>query len=159
MPEVSTGKVRQEDCATPSPTQESFEWIDVQASLDQIAETYEVMRKAVTVFGGRGKLALHLGEAIDYEAHISNGLNRRHGKHAFVDYLVPLLSHPEAGSLLIEWMCVVAGYEKPKRRAIAREAELLRALVEELGESGSMGEHAIERAAKRIGTDKGAFRR
>jgi hypothetical protein len=157
LPNDGTGKHRQEDCHLPAQTRLAL--IDPQESLDKIADTYDVLRKAVGVYGGRKLLALELGREVDYEAKIANGLNRRDDRHAFVDWLVPLLKHPEAGALLIEWFCALSGFERPKRRPIASDGELLGSLMRVLVESGPLGDDVVKRAAARLGVDVASFKK
>lgn len=157
LPETGTDRECQEDWHLPAQTELGL--IDVQENLDQISETYEVHRKAVGIYGGRKKLAIATGNPIDYEADVSNGLNRRHGRHAFIDWRVPLLKHPEAGSLLIAWDCAMGGFEIPKRRPVASAGEKLDAILRVLGESGGIGDDVVKRAAAQLGVDVGSFKR
>jgi hypothetical protein len=153
----ATGKQRQEDCHLPAQT--ALDLVDPQDNLDKISETYEVMRKAVALLGGRKILALELGKEIDYEAKLANGLNRRDDRHAFVDWLVPLMKHPEASGLLLGWFCAIAGYEMPKRRPIASPGEKLDAVLRVLQESGVVGDDVVKRAAQQLGVDVASFKR
>jgi hypothetical protein len=157
LPEEATGSLRQEDCLD-SPGRDLLGAIDVQANLDTISETYEVIRKAVGLFGKRSVLAMALGEALDYEAHIANGLNRRNDRHAFIDWLIPLLKHPSAGALIVEWICAVAGYDRPLRRRPPSDAQKYRALLQRVIASGEAGEDLLRRAATDLGVDVGSLK-
>lgn len=157
LPESPTDKDWQEDGHAHAQT--PLDLIDPQDNLDKISDTYEVMRKAVSVFGGRKRLALELGNPIDYEANISSGLNRRPDRHAFIDWRVPLLRHPEAGALLLSWDCALSNHKMPERRPVASDGELLKALTDVLKDAGALGDDVVARAAKRLGVDTGSFRK
>ena len=158
LSEEGSGKRRQDDDLD-LPERDLLGNLDIQGNLDTIAETYDVLRKAVSVFGKRLLLAMALGESIEYEPHLANGLNRKNDRHAFVDWLIPLLKHPEAGSLLIEWFCVVAGYDKPTRRRPPSEAQRYKALLHRVLASGEAGEELLRRTASDLGVDVGSLKR
>lgn len=160
LPDQGTGRDWQKNGRSRSEAaQLTLNLSDIQDNQDKIADSYEVMRQAVRLYGGGVKLAVELGLEPDYEAHISKGLNRHKDRHAFVDWLIPLLQHPEAGALLVEWFCTLGGYKKPDRRPELSDADRVRALFEELRNSGAVGEDMIKRAAERAGVDVGSFRR
>ena len=156
MPEVPSGKDRQENYRK---LQAVLDLPDPQANLDAIADGYEALRAAVKVFGGGKLLALSLGHELSYEAHLSNGLNRSGDRHAFFDWLFPMLRHPEAGKLLIEHLCVAAGFEIPDRRPDTfTETDEVKAWRRVMARMGIAGEAAMSEVAKELGTDVAALR-
>jgi hypothetical protein len=161
LPEVPTGRHRQEYIRDlPRNAQPELSFPDPQPHKDAISDGYETLRQAVTVSGGRKLLALSLGKDIDYESKISNGLNRSDDRHAFFDWLFPLLAHREAGPLLLALFCRVAKHEMPVRLpdtfSIEDENRALRAALKR---RGKLEDDILEEAAEELGTDVASLRR
>ncbi len=70
-----------------------------------------------------------------------------------------MLLDPKGAKELLPALNEIAGCLPPQPKRVASQRELLIALLEEIEESGGLGDALKERAAKRLGTDKGVFRR
>lgn len=125
-----------------------------------MSDLRRVFGEMVELAGGVEWLALALGKPLSYASKISEAINGVEGRHIqFEEWLPPMLDCKPAMDRLYAWVCPRTQREVPAMARVATEGELLRALVTELTESGGIGEDALERAARRAGTDPGAFRR
>lgn len=159
LPEGAPGRTREESTPVLPGEQASFAFWDTAATQESIARGYEVVRNAASI-ESRKRIALAVGKNLDYANKVSEGMNRAGGVHIQWDWVVALLrNNPDAAALIVEFVTTTAGYEMPERRVRLTDHQKLGALLRELGESGKVGDDVIDRAAKRIGTDKGAFRR
>lgn len=159
VPEEVRGRTREETSPILPGEQASFSFWDGPATQEAIARGYEVVRNSASV-DSRKKIALAVGKPLSYEAKISEGMNRANGVHVQWDWVVALLkNNPDAAALIVEFVCSTAGYEMPERRVRLSDGQKLGALLRELAESGKVGDDVLKRAASRIGTDAGAFRK
>jgi hypothetical protein len=160
MPPPSPGSERDNASrAIPSHTQTAFDWSARALVGEDTTALYAAFAAAVRAAGGVEWLAAALDREPSYSSKLSEGTNRRDGRHVHLDWLAPLLSDERAISILAEFICDRGGYEPPKKKRVASKDELLTALLDELGEANGVGKAVIERAAKRLGTDSGAFRK
>jgi 16S rRNA C967 or C1407 C5-methylase (RsmB/RsmF family) len=125
---------------------------------DDTTALYAVVRLAIEKAGGIDWLTSALDREPSYVSKISEGLNRREGRHAHLDWLAPLLSDPIAARELLTGLCGLCGYEPPQRRRVATREEVAAAVLDVLAEAGEVGEALRERVARRLGTDVGAVR-
>lgn len=157
--EGARGRTREEKSPVLPGEQAAFQFWDATATMEATSRAYEVMRQTADL-ETRKKIAIAVGKTLSYESKVSEGLNRANGVHVQLDWVIAqLVNNPTAAALIIECLTGIAGFEMPERRVKLTETERLRALLRELEESGSVGNGVIERAAKRIGTDAGAFRK
>ena len=153
------GNAWEEKAQANATEQQAFVWDHKQTVFDDISGLYAMARAAITAAGGLDWLASALDREPSYSSKISEALNRRDERRVHLDWLAPLLSDAKAMELILGWLCERGGFEPPKRKRVATRDELYGALLEAVEESGPAGEALKERAAKRLGTDKGAFRK
>lgn len=120
---------------------------------------YAAFRAAMEAAGGMDWLVATLDREPSYASRISDALGRRDHRHLIADWFVPLLHDAEGARVLLSALADMAGYEPPKPKRVATRDELLSALLDELEDAGNVGAAVKERAAKRINTDAGAFRK
>lgn len=108
-----------------------------------------VFRKAVMAFGGADALRLALGRPEHYLSHISEALSGQ--KPIQEGWRAPLLKDPRAAVILLEHDSQVAGAEPPVFTREVDDAEVARAAVEVLAESGQLRETFRAQIAKRLG--------
>jgi hypothetical protein len=118
---------------------------------DDTTGLYAAVRAAIVEAGGVDWLAEALDREPSYSSKVSEGVNRRDGRHAHVDWIAPLLDDPAAMAILLGWLCERAGFEAPRRRKTITREEFAAELLAEVDESGALGEALKERVARRLG--------
>ncbi len=126
---------------------------------DGTRDIYAAFRAAMEAAGGLDWLVATLDREPSYGSRISDALGRRDHRYLIADWFVPLLHDAQGAAILLAALANMAGYEPPKPKRVATRDELLSALLDEIEDAGGVGAALKERAAKRIGTDSGAFRK
>lgn len=161
---VSKGAVGRER-ETNSPTaaevpQLSLPYGEPYRDNEEIAEYRAIFAELAGLFGGVEQVALANNEKLSYASKISEAANGVNGRHIHWETWFPkLMKNQRAKERFVQWVNEHNGYEAPKPKRVASQAELLAALLQVADEAGGLGEALLEKAAKKIGTDKGAFRR
>lgn len=124
-----------------------------------IHDVYNAFARAVRAVGGFEWLCAALDRPPSYISKMGEALNRDGTRHVHLDWLVPLFDEQEGSRVLLEYLCERCGYEPPRRKRNVTPEELHRALIDELEDAGGVGDAVLERAARRLGVDRGAFRK
>lgn len=160
---AATGRTREEAPADgsirlPAPSQQALPFGEQQRVSDDTTDLYSVVRAAIERAGGIEWLTAALDREPSYVSKISEGLNRREGRHAQLDWLAPLLRDPRAARELLTGLCALCGFEPPQPRRVVTREEVATAILDVLADAGDVGEALRERVARRLGTDVGAVR-
>lgn len=142
----------------PSQGQTAFRFDHTVGLGERTDALYAAFRRAVQEMGGYDRLLYRLNKKPTYISRLSDGMARKEKRHVQLDWIAGL--EPAAADVFLAALCEVFGYAAPSpKRAVVPQGELHQALLEELDEDGRIGRDILERAAKRCGTDVGAFRR
>lgn len=161
MPGASLGSTREAEAqALPARPQLRLAFGNISDRLGDVADLRRLFREMVEIAGGVEWLAISIGKPITYASKISEALAGVDGRHIQLEvWLPPLLEDARAKQLWCAWNNERCGYEAPKPKRVVTRDEMFAALLDELEDAGGVGDALRERAAKRIGTDKGAFRK
>ncbi len=78
---------------------------------------------------------------------------------ATLDMVAHLATDLQARAVFLAGLCDLWGFEPPAPKRLTTVEERYQALMAEIEEANGMGKALIDRAAKRLRTDSGAFRR
>jgi len=134
---------------------------DPNALAEQIEVVYSAAMEAAEQFGGVTKLAAFGEQPIPkLSARFRRGDdgkgNRQYGRF---DDIAIIACDREARTVFLAALAEAWGFEPPQPKRVLTEREQLVALLDELADSNGIGKDILKRAAKRAGTDAGAFRR
>lgn len=130
----------------------------VQSVHSATAELQNEMLRNCRESGGLEQLCAEMGRPATYASKLSEALTGVDGKRPSVEVmLAQLLRGDDNAMRMLGMLNEAVGCVPPLRYRVASDAELLDAVLGEL--DGKMGADVLEKAARRLGTDRGAFRR
>lgn len=142
------------------PKQANLRFGDPQRIRDLTSAISSSLASAISALGGLDWAAASLGRKLTYSSKISEALHGVEGRRPTVDLLALVLSQGgDEARAVLALMCDAGGFEAPRPKHIATDAEIVAALRAEIDDTGPAGKALAERVAKRLGVDIGAVRR
>lgn len=163
LPKAATGKTGEAlsgvfpGSAHPQQTELPLRLVSVQTVQAATADLRHAMAHNCRESGGLEQLCAEMGRPASYSSKLSEALAGVDGKHPSIEVLIAQLRRRDEAALeLLRHLNEIGGGAPPVRHRVASKAEMFDALLEEL--DGKIGGDILDRAAKRLGTDRGAFR-
>lgn len=157
---VHSPGISADDSSRAIPTQPALRFGDPQRIRDLTSAASSALASAISSLGGLDWAAASLGRKLTYSSKISEALHGVDGRRPTLDLLMLVLSQggSEARDVLA-LLCDAGGFEAPRPKHTATDAEIVAALREEIDDTGPAGRALAERVARRLGVDVASVRR